>query len=84
MAETYHCRPSQILGLGNPVTAYAVDRGVWVMVNSIQTDQETAVGRLPKNAKESTKDHIRKHVLMTYLGIEPEVSGQFREPPRKG
>ncbi len=80
MAETYHVRPSDLLGVRHPARAYVIDRGIWHFVTAIQQDQDTAVGRLPKNAKESTKDHMRRHVLMTYLGVDPAESGMYRAP----
>jgi hypothetical protein len=57
---------------------------VWTFASAIENDQNTAVGRLPKNAKESTQNHMRTHVLNAYLGIDTRDAGtQFREPPKK-
>lgn len=85
MAEAYHARPSAILGVGDPFAAFCVDRAVLTLVQAIQNDQEVAVGRLPKNAKQATQDMVRQRVLDSYLGIDPaKVKGRFRDPGSTG
>lgn len=81
MAELYHARPSHILGASDPFAAFCIDRAVMTLIQAIQHDQEVAVGRLPKNAKQATQDMVRQRVLDSYLGIDPaQVKGRFRDP----
>lgn len=55
---------------------------MWVFASEVERQQEIAVGRLPKNVKESTRDHTRQRVLELFLGIEETAStpGRFRDP----
>ena len=58
-----------------------VDRAVYVFAMAIEQDQETAVGRLPKDAKEATHQHVRSRVLDAYLGIDSATTpGRYRDP----
>lgn len=81
MCQGYHVRPSDLLRVSDSFVAFAVDRAVWTFAAAIEQDQEDAVRHLPKNAKETTHNHVRQRVLDSYLGIDPTTTpGRFRDP----
>lgn len=79
MSQAYHARPSQLLGVSDDTHAWMVDRAVWTFARAVENDQEVAVGRLPKNAKPSTQDHVRQRILDQYLGIDA-APGRYADP----
>lgn len=84
MSQAYRVRPSQLLGVSDAVRAYHVDRAVFTFASTVENAQETAVGRLPKNAKEATHAHVRQMVLDKYLGLDAgEAKGRFADPAGK-
>lgn len=81
MSQAYHARPSSILGISEGLPAFAVDRAVLAFAKNVESEQEVAVGRLPKNAKEATINFTRQRVLDAFLGIDPVAApGRFRDP----
>jgi hypothetical protein len=59
----------------------SLDRAVWTFATSLEEDQERAVNRLPKNAKDATIAHTKQRVLDQYLGIDTaKVKGRFKTP----
>jgi len=81
MSQAYHCRPSALLGITEGLPAFGIDRAVWMFAKAVEAEQETAVGRLPKNAKEATQAFVRERVLNTFLGVDVSSgTGRFRDP----
>lgn len=81
MSQSMHCRPSLLMGVMDPLTAFYADRACWTFAMTIQNEMEVAVTRLPKNAKDSAHDRARQRVLDEYLGIEEEeTTSRFRSP----
>lgn len=86
MAQTFHVRPSELLGLrGNDPRALFLDRAITFFGRSIEDDQESAVKRLPKKASETMQTNARRRILDAYLGIDPTTTpGRFRDPATSG
>lgn len=82
MAKELGVRPSAVLGLGpaDAFTAYCLDRALWLFSRVIEDEQEAAVARLPKTAKESAHTRARQRVIDKYLGIQSSDVGKFRSP----
>jgi hypothetical protein len=75
------CRPSSLLGITDPLVAYYTDRAAWTFANVIEQEQEAAVARLPKTAKDKAHQRARQRVLDAFLGIEEaEQPERFRSP----
>jgi hypothetical protein len=81
MAEAMKCRPSQLLGVRDPLTAFYTDRATWTFAMTIQSDMDEAEKRLPNNAKDAAHVRARQKVLDQYMGIEAaDQPGRFRTP----
>lgn len=81
MAERQRCRASTILGVTDPYVAFCVDRATLTLIGEIETAQEAAEKRLPKNAKDAAHVRARQRVLDQYLGVElADAPGRFRSP----
>jgi hypothetical protein len=70
MAQAMKCRPSSLLGAFDPYVAFCVDRACFTLASAIEQDQQAAVNRLPKSAKETAHTRAQQRVLDEYLGIE--------------
>jgi len=81
MAQSFHARPSDVLGIVDRVSAFCLDRAIFTFASAIEHDQEVATGRLPKSAKEATHNHVRQRILDAYLGIDTQkAKGRFAAP----
>lgn len=80
MAQDMHCRPSDLLGMIDPLIAFYVDRATWTFASTIRQEMEAAVTRLPKNAKETAHRRAQQRVLDQYLGHQEQRPSQFRAP----
>lgn len=79
MAKELRSRPSTLLGVFDPWVAFCVDRSCFVFATSLVQDQDEAVARLPKNAKDAAHSRARQRVLDKYLGIDAaDQPGRFR------
>lgn len=81
MSQAMKCRPSDLLGVDNSLTAFYVDRATWTLASTIESEMETAVTRLPKTAKEQAHHKARQRVLDQFLEFEAAAEpGRFRSP----
>lgn len=81
LAKDLGVRPSAVIGIADPFPAFCVDRALWFFSKTIEHEQELAVARLPKNAKDSAHTRARQRVLDKYLGLnQAETPGRFRAP----
>lgn len=79
MSQAMRCRPSDLLGVADRYVAFCLDRAVFFLANEIERDQNLAVSRLPKNAKDAAHTRAKQRVLDQYLGIESsEQPERFR------
>lgn len=78
MSQSLRCRPSSLLGITDPWSAFCTDRATWTLAMTIQAEQDEADRRLPKTAKETTRERVRQRILDEYLGNDPVQSGRFR------
>lgn len=79
MADTYHCRPSELLGLqGDPVTAFYVDRALFAFGTTIDSELEKAAEKGKTDASRAMKQQM---VLNRWL--RAEGGGRFRDPAAK-
>lgn len=79
MSQTLRCRPSELLHLTDPLTAFYTDRALFTFAANIENDQEAETSRLPDNAKSSAHTRARQRVLDRYLGVEAsEQKGRFK------
>lgn len=70
MSQDMRCRPSSLLGVLDPMVAFYSDRAIWTLASAIRMDQESAVARLPKSAKETAHARAEQRILDQYLGVE--------------
>lgn len=75
LSRAYHCRPSELYGIGHPVQAFFFDRALWLYGTTLEADLEKVAAKA-KKPKQAEQAQIR--VLQKWLGTE--VLG-FREPP---
>lgn len=79
MSQTMRCRPSDLLGVSDRLVAFYTDRAAWTLASAIQADQDAAVNRLPKSAKDAAHTRAKQRVLDQYLGVESsEQPDRFR------
>jgi hypothetical protein len=78
MSQSMRCRPSDLLGVKDSWAAFCTDRATWTLAMTIQSEQDEAERRLPKTAKDTTRDRVRQRVLDEYLGYDSSESGRFR------
>lgn len=77
MAEVYHCRPSELLGLSNKLHAYFFDRAVFYFGVSIDHDMETST----RTAKNDTQRQQRRNIVLNRWKVNAEgAKGRFRDP----
>jgi hypothetical protein len=86
MSHDLRSRPSELLGCVDSFTAFCVDRAVWTLAKAIENEQEEAVNRLPKSAKEKAHRNAKQRILDKFLGVELDKAPQkFKAPtPREG
>jgi hypothetical protein len=81
MAQAMHCRPSNLMGIKDPLTAFYADRATFSFAKTIENEMDAAVTRLPKNSKEAAQQRARQKVLDQYLGYETvSQPSRFRAP----
>jgi hypothetical protein len=78
MSQAMRCRPATLLGVTDPLVAFYLDRACWSFASTVEREQETAVNRLPKNAKDAAHTRARQRILDQYLGVEEIPSDRFR------
>lgn len=80
MSQTYHCRPSELINLGDPVASYYLDRSVMVFGVGLDNALEKAVQQ-PNSSKkpltEAARENARAKVFGEWLNIEVR---RFRDP----
>lgn len=82
MAQDLGVRPSAVAGIDSRLaSAFYFDRALWTFAKIIEDEQEKAVNRLPKSAKEGAHVRARQKVLDRFLNNESTVEpGKFRSP----
>lgn len=80
-AEAWSTRPSQILGLTDPLTAFSVDQSVWTFGSELSAALHEATKNI-KDDKTGTKTkRAREKVFKKWLtDIKADTAGVHREP----
>lgn len=76
MSQKLRTRPSSLLGVVDPLTAFYVDRAVFSFAGEVEEEMDAAEKRLPKNAKDAAHVRARQKVLDQYLGVESSEQPQ--------
>jgi hypothetical protein len=75
MAQTYHCRPSDLVGPLHPLTAFYLDRAIFAFGQEIEADLEAA-GKKAKNEKGASV----KQQMVLNRWLRTEGGGRFKDP----
>lgn len=70
-SKTWRCRPSEILGVTDPYSAFCVDEAVYYVGISIQNELNEVEGREkdPKKARRKVESYLNNR-----LGIKPKFA----------
>lgn len=79
MSQAFHARPSELLGVTNPVTAFYLDRAVHGIGAEIEGEMEMAV----ENVK-STKDAHRQSQAILNKWLRSSGGARYRDPAKGG
>jgi hypothetical protein len=82
MAQSFSTRPSELAGSPDVFTAFCLDRAVWTFGRGVETAMDEAENRLPKSAKDKTRQNTRQRVLDRFLGVDQATAGRFRNPQK--
>lgn len=77
MAETFHCRPSELYAIEDPVLALDFDSAVWLFGTTLDADLAESEAKAKKPAE---KERVRQLRLQVWLG---EQSGYAQPTPGK-
>jgi hypothetical protein len=77
MAEAYHCRPSELLGISNKLHAYFLDRAVFYFGAAIDSDLEAST----RTAKTDMQRQQKRNMVLNRWKVNAEgAKGRFRDP----
>jgi len=79
-AKTWGQRPSQLLGIDDPYTAFCVDEAVWMWGNHVESELNKATDGAKNKDQARSRLVAATRRLFTEEGEEGEKKGSFRDP----
>lgn len=72
MARAYRCRPSEVLGVSDRLTAFYLDRAVYALAGRIQSEMD--------NLKGDERAHLKLPMILNKWGLTQPGRSGFADP----